>query len=196
MRKKHLNAQIILISIGIILIFSTYLYYPYSKKNKSIKNQTTNEKTIIINENNQDSSFENVEYKGFYDLDKSFTVNAGKAHILKDDPELVYMSNMQVILYLADGRVVNILSNKGVYNKLTYDCLFEDNVRATDGDTKIFSSNLDLLGSENLVKIYNNVVINYPTGRLNADKVDYDFQTKYFTVSMFDSSAVKMKVFK
>ena len=156
MRKKHLNAQIILISIGIILIFSTYLYYPYSKKNKSIKNQTTNEKTIIINENNQDSSFENVEYKGFYDLDKSFTVNAGKAHILKDDPELVYMSNMQVILYLADGRVVNILSNKGVYNKLTYDCLFEDNVRATDGDTKIFSSNLDLLGSENLVKIYNN----------------------------------------
>ena len=60
------------------------------------------------------------------------------------------------------------------------------NVKATDGETKIFAENLDLLATENSVKIYSNVIINNPTGSLHADNVDYDFETKNFKVSMFD----------
>ena len=91
----------------------------------------------------------------------------------------------------------NILSDTGKYNKVNYDCFFEKNVRATDGDTKIFSDNLDLLGHESSVKVYNNVSINYPTGSLlRADKVDYDFETKFFKVSMFDDKQINMKIFK
>ena len=63
--------------------------------------------------------------------------------------------------------------------------------------TNIFSDNLELLGNESSVKIYNNVVINYPTGSiLRADKIDYDFEKKYFKVSMFDDKRIKMKIFK
>ena len=47
------------------------------------------------------------------------------------------MTNMHVILHLNDGRIVNIRSNKGRYYKTTYDCFFENNVRATDGETEI-----------------------------------------------------------
>ena len=75
--------------------------------------------------------------------------------------------------------------------------VFENNVKATDGETKIFSDNLDLLGNESAVKIYNNVNINYPTGSfLKADNVEYDFGTKHFKISMFDDKRVKMKVLK
>ena len=101
---------------------------------------------------------------------------------------------MNVVLYLKDERIVRIISNRGRYNKATYDCFFEEDVRATDGETKIFSENLDLLATENFVKIYNNVKLNHSTGSLRADKIDYDFETKYFKVSMFDDSVVKMKV--
>jgi len=46
------------------------------------------------------------------------------------------------------------------------------------------------------VKIFNNVTINYPTGSMiQADKIDYNFQTKYFKVSMYDDERIKMKVF-
>ena len=103
---------------------------------------------------------------------------------------------MHVVLYLNDGRIVNITSDEGRYNKVTYDCFFEKNVKATDGETNIFAENLDLLGTINSVKIYNNVSIDYPTGSLIADKIDYDFETKHFKVSMYDDKAVKMKVFK
>ena len=69
--------------------------------------------------------FENVEYKGLYDLDKNFIVKSQKAHIKNEEPDIVYMTNMHVILYLGGGRIVNITSKKGIYNKLTYDCYFE-----------------------------------------------------------------------
>ena len=90
--------------------------------------------------------------------------------------------------------IVKILSNRGRYNKATYDCFFEENVRATDGETKIFAENLDLLATEKFVKVYNKVRLNNPTGSLQADQIDYDFETKYLKVSMFDDKVVKMKL--
>ena len=196
MKKEHQKTQIILISIGIFLILATYFFYPYMKKTQLAKNKSIQDDVIESTDEDQETTFENIQYQGIYDLDKTFTVNSEKAYILKNDPDIVYMTDMHVILYLSKGRVVNIVSSQGRYNKVTYDCFFEKNVKATDGETKILAENLDLLATENLVNIYNNVTINYPTGSLQADKIDYDFETKYFKVSMFNDEAVKMKVFK
>ena len=195
MKKKQKKIQALLLIIGVLLILLTYFYYPYMNKNKSIVEK--NQSTLSDDASENTTSFENLEYKGLYDLDKTFIVKSEKAHINDDKPDIVYMTNMHVILYLKDGRIVNILSDAGTYNKANYDCFFEKNVRATDGDTKIFSDNLDLLGNESSVKIYNNVSINYLTGSLlHADKIDYNFETKFFKVSMFDDKRINMKVIK
>ena len=195
MKKKQKRIQAVLLIIGVLLILLTYFYYPYMNKNKSIVEKNLPTLSDDVSENT--TSFENLEYKGLYDLDKTFIVKSEKAHIYNSEPDILYMTNMHVILYLKDGRTVNILSDKGKYNKVNYDCFFEKNVRATDGDTKIFSDNLDLLGNESSVKVYNNVNINYSTGSLlRADKVDYDFETKFFKVSMFNDKRINMKIFK
>ena len=194
MKKQQQKMQLVLIFIGFFLILLTYFYYPYMEKNKLLKDQSARvdlEKTL---EDDHSTAFENIEYQGLYDLDKPFSVKSEKAHILDEEPDIVYMTNMNVVLYLKDERIVTIISNRGRYNKATYDCFFEEDVRATDGETKIFSENLDLLATENFVKIYNSVKLNHSTGSLRADKIDYDFETKYFKVSMFDNSVVKMKV--
>ena len=194
MKTKQKRIQLVLISIGLLLILATYFYYPYIKKIKTVENQTTQKNTLTTPDSDHDTSFENVEYKGLYDLNKNFSVKSEKAHILNEEPDIVYMTKMHVILYLDNGRIVNITSDKGKYNKVTHDCFFEENVRATDEETKILANNLELLATENSIKVYNNVVINYPTGSLYADKADYDFETKYFKVSMFDDKRIKMKV--
>jgi len=196
MKKKQKNIQIALVSIGLLLILITYFYYPYLQKNK-ISNTTESENNLLKDgEKHQDTSFENVQYKGIYDLDKTFVVSSEKAHILDADPDVVYMTEMHVILYLNDGRIVNIVSDGGKYNKATYDCFFEKNVEATDGETKIFAENMDLLATENIVKVYNSVKMKSSTGTLYADVVDYDFETKYFKISMFEDNSIKMKVIK
>ena len=194
MKKQHRKMQLILIFIGFFLILLTYFYYPYMDKNKLLKDQSAREDVEKTLEDAHSTTFENIEYQGLYDLDKPFSVKSEKAHILDEEPDIVYMTNMNVVLYLKDERIVRIISNRGRYNKATYDCFFEEDVRATDGETKIFSENLDLLATENFVKIYNSVKLNHSTGSLRADKIDYDFETKYFKVSMFDDSVVKMKV--
>ena len=196
MKRQH-KAQLILFLTGIILIILTYFYYPNLDKNINLKNKIVKEKSLEEFKKDEESTlFDNVKYKGLYDYDKTFTIEAEKAYILNKEVDVVYMTNMHVILYLNDGRVVNITSTKGRYNKATYDCFFENNVKATEGETKIFADNLDLLAEENSVKVYNNVSLNYVTGSLRADKIDYDFETKFFKVSMFDDQAIKMKVIK
>ena len=193
--KKQNKIQLTLLLTGLMLFILTYIYYPNLNKNKFLKNKTVQEDEEVSRDSKRHTSFENVKYNGLYN-NKTFTVQADKAHMIKENATIVYMNNMHVIMYLDDGRILNITSNKGTFNKETYDCLFENNVYATDGETEIFSKNLDLLATKNSIEVYNDVKLNYTTGSLQADKIDYDFETKYFKVSMFDDKTVKMKVIK
>jgi len=63
-----------------------------------------------------------------------------------------------------------------------------------DGETIITSENLDLLASEDMATIYNNVRLNSNKNSLQADKVEYDFETKFYRISMFDDTRVKIKL--
>ena len=177
------------------MIFTTYFYYPYMSRTKLVENQPAPEGLESI-QGDERTFFKSVEYKGFYDLNKPFTIKSEEAYMLNEEPDIVYMINMEVILYLNDGRIVNITSDQGRYNKVSYDCYFEKNVVANDGETQILAENLDLLATENSVKIYNEVNLNYPTGTLRADNIDYNFETKFFKVSMFDDKTIKMKMIK
>ena len=196
MKKKQLSLQLTLVSIGLLLLFLTYFFYPNINKNKLSEDQSIKEdfeKTTAVD---KITTFESLEYKGLYNFDKPFNVKSETAYILNEEPDIVYMSSMHVTLRLSDGRVVNITSDKGRYNKTTYDCFFEQNVKATEENTIILAENLDLLAAENFVEIYNDVSLKYNTNYLLADKINYNFETKHFKVSMFDDKSVKMKVIR
>ena len=196
MKKKHLRMQLTLVSIGLLLFVLTYLLYPNINKNKVSEDLSIGkdfEKTVGAEEM---TTFDTLEYKGLYDFDKPFKVKSKKAYILNEEPDIVYMDVMHVILYLTDGRIVNITSDKGRYNKATYDCFFEQNVKATDGSTKIFAENLDLLATKNFLEIYNNVSLDNTTGYVEADKINYNFETKHFKILMFGDKSIKMKIIR
>lgn len=152
-------------------------------------------KDIIEIEEGQTNTFQNVEYKGMYNINNPFSVKSDKAHILKEEPDVIYMTNMKATITLTDGRTVIITSDKGRYNKKTYDTFFEINVKATDGETIVLSDNLDLLSSQDSSAIYNNVIITNETeGSLVADKIDYNFETRYYRISMYNNESVKVKL--
>ena len=179
---------------GFLLFFLTYLYYPSINKGKILEDKSVEKDSKKSFEKDGSTAFEDVEYKGLYDLDKPFTVKSKKAYILNDDPDMVFMTDMYVILYLGEDRIVEITSMSGRYNKINYNCFFEEDVRATDGGTIITAKNLDLLATENFAEIYNNVYLDHGSGNLKADRINYNFETKNFKVSMFDDKLIKMKV--
>ena len=188
--------QIFLLSIGFLLILGTYFFYPMMKKN-TFKQDIIQKESNIVSDDSKEvkgNTFENVEYKGIYDLNKEFTIRSKKAFILNEKPEIVHMTNMKVLLYMNDGRIVSITSDRGKYNKITYDSYFVDNVKATDGTTIISSKNLDLIASKDFARAYNDVVLIDDKSSLHADKVDYDFATKNYYISMFSKKKIKMKL--
>ena len=194
MKKKQQGIQLALVSIGIFLIIATYFYFPSIKKDKILKDQSIIKETQKAERDDESTFFEKLEYKGLYDLDKPFNVKSNEAYILKNDPDVVYMKNMHVTLYLSENRIVKITSLKGRYNKENYNCFFEQDVIATDGETTITAENIDLIATKSIMKVYNDVNLNNATSSLQADKIDYNFETKYFKVSMFDDKEIKMKV--
>jgi len=194
MKTKDRNIiQITLVFLGLLLILLTYFLYPKVKERKFIE-----EKSIIKEESKvagtKDNYFENVEYKGLYKINNQFVVKSEEAIISNEEPDIVNMTNMRVVIEMQDGRSIVITSDKGIYNKRTYDCYFVDNVKATDEKTVLLSDNIDLLATKDAASVYNNVIITSKKGSLVADKVDYDFETKYYKISMFDDKRVKVKL--
>ena len=194
MKENRKLIQIILIFTGLFLIIATYFYYPKINENKLRGSVIQDKPNDTTDEASKDNIFENVEYQGLYDLDKPFIILSEKAYILSKDPNIVYMTNIKVTISMNDGRAVIITGDKGTYNKETYDCFFENNVKATDGETIIQSENLDLFASKDMVSIYNDVNLINENGSLKADKVDYDFEAKYYKISMFNDEKVKIKL--
>ena len=194
MKENRKLIQIILIFAGLFLIIATYFYYPKINENKLKGSVIQDTPSDITDEANKDNTFENVEYKGLYDSDKPFIIISKKAYILSENPNIIYMTDMQVTINMSDERTVIIRGDKGTYNKKTYDCFFKNNVIATDGETTIQSENLDLLASKDIASIYNNVNLINENGSLKADKVDYDFKTQYYKISMFSDKKVKINL--
>ena len=191
MKKGQRKLQIILVMMGFFLFSLTYLYYPNLKKKEKILTKSTIIETV---EESERTVFKNMEYKGLYDFNKPFKVLSEEAYMLDDDPDYIYMENMRVIINLGENRKIEITSLRGRYNKVNYNCYFEEKVFATDGSIKITANNLDLLADKNYMEIYNDVSLYHITGSLKADKIDYNFETKNFKVSMFDDKQIKMKV--
>ena len=152
------------------------------------------EKVTSTDNVDESNIFENVEYKGFFKIESPFTVKSEKARITAEDPDIVHLSEMSVTLYLKNGKDVVITADEGKYNKTSYDIYFVGNVVGRDGETIITSENLDLLASEDIAIIYNNVRLNSNKNSLQADKVEYDFETKFYRISMFDDTRVKIKL--
>ena len=112
MKSNDKKIQITLIIFGSLLIFFTYFFYPKVTEKKFLKNEINTKESLKITEE-QTNVFENVSYEGFYNVINPFTINSDNAYILDDEPEIVYMQEMQVIIYMNDGSIVNIQSDKG-----------------------------------------------------------------------------------
>ena len=194
MKDSRKLIQIFLVSIGLLIIIGTYLLYPKIEKNRLKGSVVEKEQPLIEDNQNAGSKFEELEFRGFYNFENPFIIVSEEAIISSENSDIVYMTNMKITIKMNDGRNIIITGDKGKYNKVTYDCYLENNVLASDGETEILSDNLNLVSSKDFASIYNNVVVNSKNGQLKADKVDYNFESKYYKVSMFKDERVKIKI--
>ena len=185
-RKKNL----LLIQISIFFIASALLYNTYRDKNEE-----TEEFVKIEAETKPDTnSFNNIEYSGFDLTGNRYVLQAEKADFKTEKPELINMEKVLARFYLKDGTILVVESDAGLYNNLTLDMIFNQNVKVDYLTHILHSDSLSYSNSNaKLIATGNVQGESIEKGKFSADNVEYDLTDKVLNFSMFGNKQVKVK---
>ena len=192
MTSKKKIFQLSLIFSGLIIIFFTYFFNLEKKQTSDV----SEESQIKVNEEFLEEGinrFENVEYKGTDNTGNKFTIGSQFAEFKKEKPELIFMENVECFFTFKDNTVLLISSKKGIYNNISNDMQFSEDVKMDYLENTIFSDRANFNNYENQLLIAGNVRGDGPTTNLKADELDFDLNTKDLKISMYSEERVKIK---
>jgi len=185
MKNKSLKFQFALGFLILILIYFFYFYFP-SEKQKKISNKINKiDKDQIIESQNK-NIFENVEYISTDTTGKKIVTQATKSFFLQNRPEIIYLENPISFTFMKDGTILKITSEKGEFNKITRDAIYQKNVIITNKDYVINCYEATYTVKENKIKLDGNVIIQDPPNKIFSDKATLDTNTNY-TEAFMDS---------
>jgi lipopolysaccharide assembly outer membrane protein LptD (OstA) len=178
-RKKNL----LLIQITIFLVASALLYNTYSDK-------STNERKSFVKIEAETSpetnSFTDIEYSGFDLNGNRYVLKAVQANFETETPQIINMKIVKADFFLKD---------EGVYNNVTLDMEFTNNVKADYLTHTIFSDLLSYTNSKaKLIATGNVIGESIEKGEFSADNVEYDMKNKTLNFSMFSNKQVEVKI--
>jgi len=185
--------QFLLFFVGIFLVIVTYIIYP--RIGEETRDQYLADKKKKEMESS-DTTFENIKYEGFDANGNRFEIGSKVAKVESDNPNITYMETVNAYFYLQDGRVVTVKSLFATYNRETNDIFFKDEVVIDDGESQLYSDNLDIVMSSHFVKVYNSVRFSENANWMVADKIEIDLSKKISTISMYTDEQVKIKLKK
>ena len=174
--------QLLLFTILVSTAVTYYNFYKGNKTNTNV-NEMSNNNEISI-----DKSFSNlitnISYVSTDDLGNEFMIKSKIGKISIDNPNIVYMTNVNAIISLINSDPIIINSNYAKYNKVNYETNFKENILLTYQTHRITSQNLDLSFENNLATIYNKIVYDNNDIRLSADILEIDLITKNSRIFM------------
>ena len=190
LNKKKLF-QIILFSFGILIIFLTY-FSNFQKKStvKEVKEEEILNQEFLVEGVNR---FENVEYQGVDNSGNEFTIGSKFAEFEKERPEIINMEDVVCIFTFKDNTILTVTSDKGIYNNITNDMKFTENVKMDYLENIIFSDRASFNNFENQLLVAGNIKGEGPTTNLQADELDFDLNTKDLKISMYSQERVNVK---
>ena len=148
------KANIFLISAILFFVFF-YGYYIFQNKG-TIKIEDT--KNISLSKKFSDSNlgttkFTDVEYKISSQNNHEYTTKGKEAFITKSKPNLIQLNIVNSFTTLKDGSVLNIKSDKAIYNKKTNNIKYYQNVVMTNKNKIITSDVANFFSNKNLIKL-------------------------------------------
>ena len=186
-RKKNL----FLIQFTIFFVATAILYSTYSDKNKRSESFIK----IETETNSNTNSFTDIEYSGFDLNGNRYVLNAGKANFKTETPELINMKEVVAIFFLKDDTVLKVVSSEGIYNNITLDMDFKENVKVDYLTYNLLSDSLIYSNSNGKLIATGNVQgESIEQGKFSADNTEYDLASKTLNFSMFGSKQVNVKI--
>ena len=178
---NKIYTQLFLISI--LVIISLLMFFKYFKKTNLENDSKTNmEKTISTDE----SLILDLKYLSTDKEGNEYKIEAKKGNIDKDNPDIIYLENVNAFILLQSSEYISIKSKFAKYNTKNYDTLFNNSVSIDYGEHLLKSEFLDLSFENSLVSIYDNVRYLSGISSLKADRAEIDILRKTTKVFMDD----------
>ncbi len=185
--------QITLLLLAFFLIFFTYFFnlkkkQPSANLDKIKTVETDKQKERAVN------TFLDVEYGGFDKNGNRFVIGSKYANFEIDRPNVIRMEQILCTFYFKDGTNLTIVSNYGIYNNVTDDMEFTENVKMNYLENVLFSEKANFFNVKNELLIEGNVKTKSPEGELQADKLNFNLDNKNLKISMYNDKKVNIKV--
>ena len=193
--KRLRSLQIFLLIIAALLIWFTYTQSIKRVDEKIISKKTQQKiEQNLLNESNNEDKFYDISYSNIDLNGNRFIINSKEATTNKEQFELVKMKLVEARFYFKDGTILNIYSDKGIYNNQTLDIEFNDNIKAVYKESTLFAEKANFSNSNNYLNITENVVVKDPRGEMLADKIFFDLKNKTLNIESFKNNKVNANI--
>ena len=179
--------KILQLSLFSILILISYFFYIYFLKTNEESNIIKREKNTTTISTSQNNLIKNLKYQVKFDNNTQYIITADLSEIVyENNTEIVKMQKVTAQFIDQNNLPLIIKSDYANYNNSNYNTKFYNNVSINYDDNSINSKNLDLNFSENIAKIYNNVVYEGLKSLAKTDNIKIDLITKKVNIFMND----------
>ncbi len=185
--------QISLLLLAFFLIFFTYFFNLKKKQSSTNFDQI---KTVETDEEKEKAvnTFVDVQYSGFDKNGNRFIIGSRHANFEIERPEIIRMEQILCDFYFKDGTKLTIISDFGIYNNVSDDMEFTENVKMNYLENVLFSEKANFFNVKNELLIEGNVKTTSPEGKLQADKLNFNLDSKKLKISMYNDKKVNIKV--
>ena len=163
-----------------LLIFFKYFNKTITKSNLQINTEKP--------ENTSKSIIEDLKYLSTDKEGNEYKIEAKKGNIDKDNPDIIYLENVEAVILLENSDTILIKSKFAKYNTKNFDTLFNNSVSLDYGEHGLKSEFLNLSFENNLVSIYDNVRYLSGISSLKADRAEIDILNKNTKIFMENSN--------
>lgn len=166
----------IIISLIIVSILLIFYYTFFSNKNNEVSNLSKSIEKKVTTDKNILSELVNIEYNSTDEDGNTYYINAEKATVdqLNPDKNEVTMEGVISIISLKNKVPIIIYAKNATYNKINNNTYFYNDINIDYLDKSIYAENLDLIFTEKVSKVYNNVILNSDNFNLYTDRILID----------------------
>ena len=191
--QKKTYIQILLFASVLIILFLTLYFYIFNK-DKSIKKIENIEKDkILLKETDTANLIEDIRYTSRDAAGNRYEIIAKSGEMSIDNPDIIYMQDVNAIIYMKNSEPIYIKSDFADYNSKNYDTFFKKNILLTHLEHRMTGEKLNLLFQINLVRMYEDIIYKNIDTTLYADKLEIDLITKNSKIFM-ENKSDKIKV--
>ena len=193
--------QILLIVTVITILSATFYNYFYddaitstvTKSENLIKKNNNKNSDRAQAQNNTSNILNNITYENFDVKGNRYQISASTGEIKDLNSDIIYMSDVVALIFLKDLGTVKIVSKNAIFNSLSFNSNFYDNVQLNYLEHQLNGEKLDLKFNENLLILKEKVLYQSLDTKLFADSIVIDLITNNSKIFMNDKEK-KIKI--